>query len=253
MAVANASVTLAERVGPLLTGTARADEVLAFCACLRRRGIASFLISGSPDALARDLACSGHAFRQALPRLSADSQATSEFVPFFDALAVADVDCARAIAAAARPTWNPSEELEEDFLAMSLFMSLLRLGTADAQQELRAQAKRYQDLAAGSEEDESKSGIIQAIMTGDGDAFDGALAKRMRQVRDRYRRLAANLSLDEEEAATAGSVSVEGLACVRLARLRGMSTQTDYLLVPSLALRASPVGDAEAGWRTPND
>jgi hypothetical protein len=253
MAMANASVSLSEGIGPMLTGTARPAEVLAFCASFRRRGIASFLVSGDPDALMRDLTCSGQAFLHALPAIPAQAQAASELLPFFDALAADDVKCAQGIAAGTRSTWNPNEELEEDFVYMSLVMSLLSVATAEVKPELAERASRYQDLASGNEEDEDKSAIIQALIARDEDGFDAALGRRMRHIQKRYRRLAANLSVDEEEAATSGSVSVEGIALVRIGRMLGLATKTDYRLVPSLALRASGGPTGDASWRTPND
>ena len=41
----------------------------------------------------------------------------------------------------------------------------------------------------------------------------------------------------DEEAATEGSISTEGIALVRLCRLYGVSTWSDYPMIPSLALR----------------
>jgi hypothetical protein len=253
MAMANASVFLDEGLAPMLGKTATLAEALEFCGYLRQRGIASFLLSSDPDELCRELCASAHAFLHVLPSIPASVQATSEFVPFFDALAAGDLDAARTIAQQARPTWNPAEELEEDFLYLSLIMSLLVSppGAALGEPSFQTRLARYQELADGNDEDELKLAIVNGLVGRNDEEFGTALAERMKQLQQRYRRLAANLSMPEEEAATSGSVSVEGLALVRLARLLGLEPASDYRLVPGLALEASASGPAGAAWQRP--
>jgi hypothetical protein len=255
-AMANASVVIADGLDAMLASKVTFAEALEFCGSFRQRGIATFLISGDPDPLCADLAMSGRAFLHVLPSLPPASQATSELLPFFDALGAKDLECARSIARAAPAAWNASEELEEDFAYVSLVISLFLAspeGRGAPDPSFEARLARFEALAEGNAEDEVKVAIIRALVARAGEAFDDALDARMNETKRRYQRRAANRLVDEEEAATSGSLSVEGLALVRLAAALGLEPRADHRLVPSLAFRGAEPGSAGDRWSQPDD
>ena len=65
--------------------------------------------------------------------LSDSAKLTSRSEPFFDAIAAADFDGARAIAVASRRTWRQGEEYQEDFLFVDFVMKHFFLGAPDAE------------------------------------------------------------------------------------------------------------------------
>lgn len=242
----NATFLVEEGVPRMASRSASCEEVLELCTQLRRRGIAAFLLKGAPEELLRDLSFSGRAFLHVLPAIPESARATGLQRPFLDAVAAGDLACAVDMARASRTTWNPAEELEDDFLYLSALMSLVP-DRPDAE-AAQAAISRYAVLAASDEEPDMRLLTCRALVKRDATAFDEGLSAFMRQEKARYRRLASKQAIPEEEAATEGSVSAEGLALVRIAARLGMEVSADYPMVPSLARRVAWQPGAPDAW-----
>lgn len=244
--VHNASFLVEEGLERMRGRSASCEEALEFCTQLRRRGIAAVLLKGAPQELLRDLSWSGRAFLHVLPAIPDASRATGLQLPFFDAVAADDLACAAELARVSRATWNPREELEDDFLYVTLLMSFV-LGQPGGGAATAA-AARYRAIAAADEEADPRLGVCLSLLQRDAPAFDEALGRFLREKKARYRELAIQGAIPDEEAATEGSVSTEGLALVRIARAAGLAPRASYPMVPSLALRAPRKPEAPDAW-----
>lgn len=241
----NATLIIGEMLSAMVGRQVTFPRALTFCTQLRRRGIVSLLLQGDADDLAEQLSFSGRAFLHVLPSFPEAVKATSDQTPFFDALAGGDVSCAAAIGAASRQSWNPQEELEEDFLYFFSLMTLLR---GDEPRALTPALDRWQALADETGDDDLRLAVCRALVSRDPDELDAALEALMKQNRRHYRTLLDKNVILEEEAATEGAVSVEGLALIRIAGVVGMRTRSDYPMVPSLARRAAWKPGADDAW-----
>jgi hypothetical protein len=241
----NAEVDIALALPDFADESAELRHALEFCRHFRVKGIASFLLSGAAAPLYQELSKSGRAFLDFLGRGDDAAKATGRSMPFFDAVAALDVECARAIAARSRRTWNPERELEDDFLYVRFVMTRFFLDGAAS--EATATLTRWTDLVA--DEPAVKLDLCRALSAGIADDFHDALCRWLAQQAEEYAELAAVDGLVPAVAATEAHVSVEGLALLRLAEAIGMTVATEYPLIPSLArTRLSMAFDADA-WR----
>jgi hypothetical protein len=95
--------------------------------------------------------------------------------------------------------------------------------------------------------------VSRALFTRDSNAFDQAVQEYLESVKRHYARLEQKELLLDEEIATEGKVSIEGLALVTLAQRLGLTTRPDYLFVPSLALPRAPLTLAADAWTRVRD
>ena len=236
MAIENAEFLIGEGLAELIGRKASVADVLDFCTQWRRRAIAALLLRGNPDDALRELSYSGRAFLYAL-QSPAVRRAAGEQVPFFDALAAGDLECASFIAQDCPPAWNRTEELEEDYLFFAGLMSLLQ-GKRDAAAALVA---RYQAIVGDDEE--PRLSVLGALVASDADGFKESLTARMAELAARYHALVQKGAIADDEAETEGRVSTEGLALVRLARHLGLEVSPPGRMMPPLIWRAT--------WRPP--
>ncbi|WP_437739442.1 Imm49 family immunity protein [Sorangium sp. So ce302] len=186
---------------------------------------------------------SGRSFAHYLQRAGEAEQVLSRCKPLFDAIAALDLDGAREIALRLR-TSRSDVEYEEDFL----YFAFLRLWLLRrAHEEGTGLLERYESVLEGA--DDPRLDLCRALLRRDDALFDEALRRFLEQVEARYLRLAQTESIADEELATEGRLSVEGLALVTLAESAGMKTSSDYLLVPSAArARSAPAAPPDA-WQ----
>lgn len=231
--IANATSEMQDLAGPLSRGEAGLGDALWFGTLCRIRGIGSLLLEGDPDALHRELSRSGRALFTALPGAKEAEVATSRLSPFFDCVAATDWEGAAGIAARARPSWNPQEEYEEDFLYVAFLMNLFFLGAAEEQCESLLRSARE----VLQEAQDVRLDLCEALLHRDQKRFDSAIAGFLGQYLERLRELVRGWAVSQEIEATEAHVTVEGLALLRLAERRGLAVQRDYPGVPSLALK----------------
>jgi hypothetical protein len=219
----------------ILGGTANLRETLRFCKSLRRRAICDLLALGSAARLHLYLHKSGRAFLQFLQRASDDDKVTSRADPFFDAISALDLDCARDQSRASRHTWNATLEYEDDFLYVRFLMARFFLDAPPV--DLQAILARYEAVVDGAPD--PRLSVCKAFLIGDAEQFDAGLTELLDAREAQLKKLHGRGGTSDEEMATEGKISIEGLALTRLADLLGLATRTDYLFVPSLA-RSTP-------------
>ena len=230
MAELAAGMTLEERLPDVLAGRGGRKGMQDFCEAWRRLAVSTLLQRGTPDDFFANLFRSGRAWLWYLERMaSAPDDLTSQALPFLDALACNDLDGARGIAQRSRKAHQTDDEYEEDFLYLRFLMDLLT-GPDEALPPLLA---RYEKVLDGNED--FRLGVCQALLARDGGALDEALDAVMAEKKARAERLLAKDALDPDDAATTERVSIEGLAVVRLAALRGMKLRKAHPLIPPVA------------------
>src|SRR6266571_1477313 len=148
--LSNASSELEELVPTLLTTQGDLDVALSACQLFRIRGICSLFLEARSAGLLQDLHRSGRAFLHALRGADDAIKLTGKATPFFDAVASADWDCARDIAASSRVTWNPDGEYEDDFAYVRFLMLHFFLGGVPV--ECARVLSRYEAVLDGAAE-----------------------------------------------------------------------------------------------------
>ncbi|MCI0640691.1 MAG: immunity 49 family protein [Gemmataceae bacterium] len=243
--IENAEFELDVLLSTVVDGRASHHEVLVFCHDFRLRGICSLFLDGVPEQLHNDLQRSGRAFLHFLRSADEAKKITSKAEPFFDAIACKDLDGAAEIAHLSRHTWNKEEEYEDDFLYVHFLIMLFFLKATD--DELRSILKRYVEVLEGGED--IRLDICSALLEKNEEQFDAALSALLAERQNRVRERVLKDTILEEEAVTVGRFSIEGLALLNLAEIRGLATGEEYPLVPSVARRGFPKKfDAEA-WK----
>jgi len=243
--IQNAELELDSLLRSAVAGRAGLHEILALCHDYRLRGICRLFLDGVPEQFHRDLQRSGRAFLHFLRSANDAQKITSKADPFFDALACNDLGGAAEIARLSRHSWNAEEEYEDDFLYVLFLMKLFFLDAKD--DELDLLLKRYVEVLEGGTD--IRLDVCKALGEKNEEEFNGALHGLLTERDDKVRERVFKETILEEEAVTVGRLSVEGLALLKLAEIRGLRTAEDYPMAPAIARRGFP-GDVDAeGWR----
>jgi hypothetical protein len=221
------------------------EDMLDYCRLYRIKGIAALFLGDPPAALLSELSKSGRAFLHFLRTTPETQKATSQALPFFDAVAATDTVCAREIAQASRPSWNAALEYEEDFLYVWFLMRHFFLDASHA--DSAALLERWNIVLDGSSD--VRRDVCTAFLENDAGAFHAALSALLGREDAENRARAAKDGLPPELAATEASLSIEGLALLRLAEAKGLQTEADYVLVPSAARERAKIDFAPGAWR----
>ncbi|PTL83414.1 Imm49 family immunity protein [Vitiosangium sp. GDMCC 1.1324] len=229
--IQNATVDNEELLPELLGGRVQWETLLAFCRNFRIIGTGLLFLGGTAERFLPCLHHSGRAFAHFLEKVAEDSKLTSQCLPFFDAVAAGDSECASRVARHARRTWVRGSEYEEDFLFVELLMQHFFLGASNA--DCSALLERYERALQGT--DDIRWELCRALLERDSRLFESSLERFLAERRDAMEEAEDSGRLAPEVFATEGHLSVEGLALVRLAEFKGMDTQEDYLHVPSVA------------------
>lgn len=232
----------------LLSGPPSVKRVLAFCGNYRMAAIGSLLLTGRSQHFFLFLPQSGRAFAHFLTHAEALSPRLSQCAPFFDAVGAGDFEGAADIARRSRRTWAQGEEYEEDFLFPYFLMQHFFLDApATACESLLA---RYEQALQGAED--LRLEVCRALLAGDSDAFNAALTQYLCEHKDVLDKRSRESVVPEEEKAAGMNVSIEGLALVRLAERKGLETEEEYLLIPSIAREAPRAAVAPEAWMQPS-
>jgi hypothetical protein len=243
--VSNALAENEDLLGEVLSARCELSAILTFCRNFRIAGIGELFLTATPRTFHRRLHQSGRAFAHFLSRADDSRKRTSKSLPFFDAIAAGDLEGAALIARDSRRTWAQGEEYEEDFLFVEFLMQhfFLRASAADSQALLKRYAKALQDA------EDIRLELCQALLEKEEEAFGQALERFLSERQDHYEALAQEESVTEEVRFTEGMLSVEGLALVRLAEARGLTTEEDLLHIPSIARELPPASLPPDSWR----
>lgn len=233
--ISNCDEQSAELAASAEAGQLDFERSLLLATVYRRRGIASLFAFGSSAALHEDLRRAAAVLASFLASQRRAEAVRNSPIGFFDAVACRDTSAADRIAQFSPRNWLAGECYEDDFLYLDVLMARFHLGTPSAR--IQALLARYRAVLEGA--DDPRLTICEALLGADQQAFDAALAELIQGHELRYRMAFAADDILEEEAMTEGKLFVEGLALLEFARQSGLQTQPDYLLIPSLAQRAT--------------
>ncbi|NMO13802.1 immunity 49 family protein [Pyxidicoccus fallax] len=245
--VGNALNENLEWLPSLKAGKVGRKRILSFCRNLRIAGIGELLMTGLPEEFQLRLHQSGRAYAAWLRTAEEGERRTGQSAPFFDAIAVGDLDGATRIAHLSNHTWTQGVEYEEDFLFVEFLMQRFFL---DAPGETcESLLRRYETALRGAED--VRLELCGALQAADAEGFDRALRRFLAEYRDHFEELARQGGASPVWLATEGKVCVEGVALVRLAQGLGLETEEDYLLVPSVAREKVARVFTEDSWMEP--
>ena len=247
IARANAEYDIIGTLPLIVRGDLDFNRITIFCGNYRRRGICSLFLDGVPILLHRDLQKSGGAFLSYLKGARPADVITSKAAPFFDAIACKDLGTARMIAERLPRNWNREEEYEDDFLYVFFLMKSFFLDGTE--QENGDIVDRYGKLLEGASE--VRLDLCQALLRKDNIAFEEAVHSLILQQADILRQRLNRGEIIDEEWAVEGQFFVEGLALIRLAELRGFTTERNYRFIPSLAIESAALNLDPESWKDP--
>jgi hypothetical protein len=204
---------------------------------VRTLAIAILLGQGDSDLFHQNLIRSGlmrETFLQRCQQASAlhdYHRATSRLEPFLDAVTAGDLGLARQIAALSPDEWFAKNELQEDFCYARLLHLLILEEPPEA--ELEALLQRMESTLDGAAPD--RLDVCRAIANREQDDFDEAftIVLASHELRcDAEKAQGVPQSLD---VLARRYVFIEGLALLRIADHRGLSTEPEYRSCPELA------------------
>ena len=204
---------------------------------LRALGIILLLSNADSDGFYFNLIRSGRARLTYLLR-ARDLDATDDhhfasgrYGPLVDAIAAGDFDLARAIAAASPSEWREGHEYEDDYCYAQIFHRFVQI--APHEEEIPPLLQRLEAYLDG--QTSARLAVCTALSARSQEAFDESFESF---INERETQIAADKErgqLEEPAVMAQRPVFVEGLAVLRLAALRGLQTQPEYRLCPSLA------------------
>ncbi len=220
---ANALADAAELLGEWCVDPSHRQSTERLVAEHRRAGIASLLRTGLTDTFQRRVQRAARVALASLEVTPMSAQRRSRVRTVFDALAVGDLDTARALSRAVRDTRVP-DEAPEDFAFVHVVMRLVE-GDADALVEPLLDA--WAVALEGTED--LRLVLLRALLARDVDALTAALDEWLTVER------ADGPDRGPEAAATEAVVSLEALGLVALAAHRGLVVTEPLRDVPTLA------------------
>ena len=180
--------------------------------------------------------------------MSDDEKVTAQNEAFFDAVACRDEEGARLIASLSRQSLHGGREYEEDFIYLALLQRWFLGAEVGALAPMLEEWARY---AAANPD--VRLPVCRALLAGDADAFDEAMTMAIESKLQQWDELRAADLLHPDDASTTCCVSTEVLAWLELADRRGLETQLEYRLAPSLARRFHRVSfPAPDEWQRPS-
>lgn len=228
------------RLDQALTILQRRDDPEAYFSAAwswRILGLCRLLADADVDAFVGHLARAGQArldfLRKVSDGLSSDPQfvCASKNLPFTGALAAGDLTTAREIALLSPVSHFPAIEYEDDFLYFHL-LHRLSVAPEDTTGHV-AILTRWLEVREGKESGALVAcrGIVTRSLDEFTSGFSQFIAKRQQGLAE-YR---DSPSFNEKLFAAEGRVYIEALALLRLAEIRGVATEREYPLVPSIA------------------
>jgi hypothetical protein len=204
---------------------------------LRSLAVIELLVNANSDGFHHNLMRNGRIRLAFLERLRRDGLTqhhhgvSSRFDQVVDLLAAGDFSTVTAIAALSPRDWQQGREYEDDFCyAQMLFRLSAGLEFDPPFEDL---AKRF--VAALQGAPDARADVCLALARKNQDEFDAAFENLLKQ---RVAAIAADKARSQTitpEVTALRQVYVEGLAMLQLASIRGLETQREYLMCPSLA------------------
>jgi hypothetical protein len=206
---------------------------------LRGMAIIVLLTKGDSDTFYHNLMRSGIA-REIYLRRCRDSgllgdhhRASGRYEPFLDAVAAGDFALAGRIAALSPAEWMADHEYEDDYCyARSLFALIAVPTDVEALPDLTAKWEAFLDG-----EPSAKLAVVRALQQVNQREFNEGFSDLLRE---RKMQIAADIARGQFEKPTViaqRQVFIEGLALLRLAGVRGLTSEAEYMYCPAIARR----------------
>lgn len=204
---------------------------------LRALAIITLLVKGDIDRFYYTLIRSGNVREIYLQRLSENGieqdhhRVSGRYEPLLDAIAAGDLALARRIVDISPADWQKGHEYEDDYCYAQILHRLIQ--ETPPEQEILPLLEQFEAYLEG--ESSARLDLCRGLVDQNQNAFDEAFDDLLSEQE-------ANISADKqrgqlEEASVIAQrhVFIEGLAILRLAEMRGLTTQTEYRYCPSLA------------------
>lgn len=242
----NAAGELEELVPQLLRNDYPLRTVQRVWRSYRVRAITTLFLTGSASGFADDLQKSAQSAVHHLTLRGTEGLALSEITPAIDGMACGDQATGERLARLCLGLPHVSDaEYPDDYL-FTRYLLAKWAGDDDASARAVEDLRRLLD---GEDSNELK--ICDSIETANAVALNEAIEARLESHTERYSLLLERGAISEDEWASQGQFSIEGLALIRLASRLGMTLQDNYRFVPSIAIRSSASSAAPDAWREP--
>ncbi|QRK06480.1 immunity 49 family protein [Archangium violaceum] len=232
------------RIAELRKGNVHPKHVLDLARMFRRLGCGELLSGNDAGTFFFCLFRAADTYLQFLERKHSWSDLDPYYMargraePLLDALALGDVALAQRIDALAETTWREGMEYEEDFWFF-LLLPKLASPTSDAQSLLDGLRQMEQALQGITY---PRYDVLKALLHGDVSGFEQGLEALTDAWAAEMEREGGSGMGNPYALSTEAEVFVEGVALVRVARIRGLSIRSEYRLVPASSLSTPPEG-----------
>ncbi|MBJ6761926.1 immunity 49 family protein [Myxococcaceae bacterium JPH2] len=215
------------------------EELLTRLSSYRRiAAISALLAEGDVPAFRHELRLSATVRRELLlssPGSAAPSRfrCASRLDPLFDTLAAGEMGLARDIAKHSPHRWVADEEFEDDFRYADFLREHLLAGAKSSSPGEERALAAFQKCSGDS--GSPRLTVCESLSNRDQEAFDAVLEDLLFEREAEFQN--AGPPLHPQRFHTERHIFIEGLALLRLAVERGLSTQPDYRMMPGLVRR----------------
>lgn len=204
---------------------------------LRALAILTLLVKGESDFFYHNLIRSGIARETYLQRLKDEGidddhhQASGRYEPLLDAIASGDLALARRIVDLSPTEWRKGHEYEDDYCYAQILHRFIQ--ETPREQEIPPLFQQFEACLEGQQS--ARLDVCRALVQRDQNAFDEAFVLLLDEQESKIAADKARGQEDDPVVVAKRQVFVEGLAILRLAESRGLTTHLEYRYCPSLA------------------
>jgi hypothetical protein len=227
---------------PSLTVSEMGELSLAVCQKLRSLAIMALTSKGDQILFGQNLTRSGRvrlAYLQRLRREAVEDDhhsASARIDGLMNGLAASDLELAKEIVTASRTSWLQGAEYEDDYCYAQLIHRLVSQENGEI--VANALIEQFERVLDG--QPSARLDVCRSMLNRDQAAFDEAFDNLIHEQEAKIAADKARFQLEEPEVMSQRLIFVEGLAVLRLATLRSLKTEPDYLFCPSIARLTEP-------------
>jgi len=203
----------------------------------RALAIMSLLVKADSDLFYHNLIRSGIARETYLQRLKSEGidqdhhLASGRYEPLIDAIAADDMALALRIVDLSPTEWRKGHEYEDDYCYAQILHRLAQ--EMPPEHEILLLLEQFESYLEG--EPSARLDVCKALVERDQDAFDETFDALLDEQEAKIAADKAQGQMEDPVVIAQRQVFIEGLAILRLAEGRGLTTQLDYRYCPSLA------------------
>ena len=204
---------------------------------LRALAIITLLVKGESDFFYHNLIRSGMARETYLQRLKDEGieddhhQASGRYEPLLDAIASGDLALAHRIVDLSPTEWRKGHEYEDDYCYAQILHRFIQ--EIPREQEIPSLLEQFEAYLEGQQS--ARLDICRALIQRDQNAFDEAFVALLDEQESKIDADKTRGQMEDPVIVAKRQVFIEGLAILRLAEGRRLTTQIEYRYCPSLA------------------